>query len=71
MEVTERREFAPVEIVLTTQEEIDQLFAILNYSPVAKALKLGECNWLKLRTVLGNHQRDSLSWHNRLLKELG
>lgn len=54
-----------VHIVLETQEEIDQLFAILNHTPIGRAIKIRTNSWENLRQNLPkteNYQQ----WHVRL-----
>ena len=40
VEVTEPKKFQPVKLVLETQEEVDKLFAIANFTPLAKLLDI-------------------------------
>lgn len=58
----------PVTIVLETQEEINQLFAVLNFVPVSRTT-LNSDNWRQLYTKL-DLQKDSdyIKYHNRLDK---
>lgn len=55
-----------VVITLTTQREIDQLYAILNFIPIIEALDTAEGakNWRSLKCFL--QPQNYPFWHNRL-----
>jgi hypothetical protein len=57
-----------VHIILETQEEIDQLFAILNCIPIAEAIEAEDNDWNELREILP-HSNKYCHWHNRLSNE--
>lgn len=59
--------FDPVKIVLETQEEVDKVFAMLNYSPIVNALQLG--NWYqKLQSYRTENYRN---YHDHLAQRVG
>lgn len=39
MKVEQTKSFTPVVITLESQEEVDALFAVLNYTPISDAIK--------------------------------
>lgn len=51
MEITTLDIISPVKIVLQTQKEIDQLYALLNYVPIMEAIE-DDDDWLLVREVL-------------------
>lgn len=52
-------------ITIETQEEIDQLFAMLNYVPVIEALNIESSDWVDLREKLPKSENYT-HWHRRL-----
>jgi hypothetical protein len=60
--------FEPVAIILETQEEVDKLYAVLNYAPITDAVRMDNWRvelfphrseashelWLRLRDALRN-----------------
>lgn len=59
-----------VVITLETQEEIDQLFAVLNFSPIRDTLtdSHGKRSWEPLKEFLKT--RDCDHWHTRLRERI-
>ena len=55
-----------VVLTLTTQREIDQLYALLDYNPIRRALKIGGSldTWYSAKVFL--NATDYLFWYNRL-----
>lgn len=67
MEMRETPSFAPVVITLTSEEEVTQLYAVLNYTSIFDVLDSGICrDWNKLRTFLSDRRGDYTPWHNKL-----
>lgn len=65
MEITTLDIISPVKIVLQTQEEIDQLYALLDYGPIKAAME--DDGWLFVREVLMKQRsNDYLKWHEKL-----
>ncbi len=65
MEITMLDTISPVKIVLQTQEEIDQLYALLNYEPIMAAIE--DDNWLSVcEVLLKQRSNDYLKWHEKL-----
>ena len=56
-----------VHISLETQEEIDQLYALLNYRPITEALSIYNNDWFRLKKALIRSPNCTI-WHNRLCK---
>jgi cell division protein FtsX len=54
-----------VHITLETQEEINQLFAMLNYTPIVDALNMHNNDWHRLKQILDSND-GYLDWHARL-----
>jgi hypothetical protein len=54
-----------VHIILETQEEIDQLFAMLNCIPIAEAIETEDNDWNGLKEILP-HSNNCIHWHKRL-----
>lgn len=59
-----------IHITLETQEEIDQLYAMLNYVPIIDALDIRNNDWYALREILSKTDK-YLHWHNNLCKQEG
>lgn len=57
-----------IHIILKKQEEIDQLFAMLNYAPIVKALDMHNNDWYSLKKFLPRTS-DYLKWHDTLCKQ--
>lgn len=53
-----------VHITLETQEEINQLFAILNFIPISSAIDLENNDWLTVKEQL--KATDYFQWHANL-----
>ena len=68
MEITTLDIISPVKIVLQTQEEIDQLYALLDFGPIKAAIADDDDNgWLLVREALMKQRsNDYLKWHERL-----
>ena len=58
-----------INITLDTQEEIDKMFALLNYTPVAEAIKVNESDFIELKNILRINKYDYEKWHACLCKE--
>lgn len=72
MKVKTCEKISPVEIILETQEEIDQLYAILNYTPIMNAIGNDSPDWFKVRNALANQRSENYTtWHNKLRDDLG
>ncbi len=72
MKIKSVKQTNPLSITLETQEEIDQLFAILNFSPIASAINLEKNNWGDLRNELNSCKTSDYNiWHDKLENELG
>ena len=60
----------PVKITLDTQEEIDQLYALLDYSPIRTALNINKgSGWDDLHNYLADFKfksEDYKKWESRL-----
>ena len=70
MEISIQRVFNPITITLETQEEINQLFAMLNFGSIGRAIKDDSNGWGKLYKELHNCKTsDYQRWHDRLLAE--
>ena len=67
MKVKTINQFTPVQITLETQEEVNQLFAVLNFNPVAEAIKSEGHVWQELREHLYAIQNGYSQWHKKLL----
>ena len=62
MQVTKQEAFTPVAITLETREEVDKMYALFNYSPIADALELrGWYTKLQPYRTFGHDK-----WHNKL-----
>jgi len=61
----EKKIFKSIQITLEYQEEVDQLYALLNFSPVEDVLAEGTGEWRKLLNFLRNKQLSSNHWHTR------
>ena len=71
MEITTLDIISPVKIVLQTQEEIDQLYALLNFGSIMAAIE-DDDGWLLVREVLMKQRsNDYLKWQERLSYFLG
>jgi len=69
MQIKVIKKVEPVEITLETQEEIDLLYAILNFTPLSDALNLRETDsvWVKLYTKLIDVRSPSYeNYHKKL-----
>lgn len=70
MEITTLNIVSPVKIVLQTQKEIDQLYALLNYVPIMAAIE-DDDGWLLVREVLMKQRsNDYLKWQEKLSRVL-
>jgi hypothetical protein len=70
MEITTLDIISPIKIVLQTQEEVDQLYTLLNYIPIMAALE-DDDGWLLVREVLMKQKsNDYLKWHEKLSRVL-
>lgn len=58
----EQRDFKPVVLILESQEEIDKVFSLVNYTPICKALKLGE-----LYELLFTFKTDGYQTYHKIL----
>jgi len=65
MKIVEETRIQPIQITLEYQEEIDQLYALLNFVPVARVLEEGTGEWKKLQGCLRDRQTNSNHWHTR------
>jgi len=70
MEMKALTEWVPIQITLTTEEEITQLYAVLNYSSIFDIINSGVCDWGELCRFLDDHRGDCTKWHNKLLEKL-
>ena len=68
----EKEEFKPVHIVLKSQEEIDQLFSVADFSPITYAFKNCNENYIdQLHELLMDYcSNDYERFHNILNKHL-
>ena len=71
MRVSVKKALEPVTIVLETQEEIDIMYALFNYNPIADALGLEEKpGWFDdgglYETLHGARSTDYEKYHNLL-----
>ncbi len=67
VETVEVKTFNPVRITLETQDEVDRLFAILNFAPIEEAVDLNEDNWDFLYSELKKYKTDCyLKYHSKL-----
>lgn len=56
--------FAPVFIALITQEEVDKMFSIFNFSPISKAVE-----WPEMYQQLYLYKTENYEhWHHKLDK---
>ena len=61
------KEFKPVKITLETQDEVDRLFAIINFIPIDEVLNLHEDNWALLWDELNQCKSSGYNkYHDRL-----
>ena len=59
-----------IKLILQTQEEVDQLYAILNYAPIMAVIE--NDTWLSTRAALQKHRSTRfLKWHKKLESVLG
>ena len=58
-----------INITLETQEEIDKMFALLNYVSTSRAIKVKESSFIKLRNFLRTNTYDYEKWHACLCRE--
>ena len=67
MKVEVKTEFRPVHITLETQDEVDRLFAIVNFVPIKEALGLYRDNWALLWNKLCSLRSNNYSkYHDAL-----
>ena len=54
----------PLAIILETQEEVDLLYAIFNFTPIHNALELDQLPWIRLYDELHKNKSDGYknSW---------
>jgi len=71
MKIERVKKLEPITITLETQKEIDQLFAILNYSSIAQAIELPHNDWNNLRRELSSCKTSGYErWHKNILNRL-
>ena len=67
VETVEVKAFKPIRITLETQDEVDRLFAIMNFVPIKNALDLYEDNWALLwHELRGRKTECYLKYHCKL-----
>ena len=71
MEITTLDTISPIKIVLQTQKEIDQLYALLNYIPIMAALEEDDGWLLVCEVLMKQRSNDYLKWHEKLNRVLG
>ena len=67
MKIKSKGKALPITIILEKQEEIDQLYALLNYNEIFLAIDADRNDWNKIYNFLEKRKTTSYDhWHMRL-----
>lgn len=66
MKVIQEKQFTPVSVLLETQQEVDQLYAIFNHNPIVSGTAFEDA-WNLLKA---HRSQDSEKWRQLMVSRL-